>query len=270
MPKPEAASPQAWQTDVWNRMSDVYVREIDRRFIAVVDGVIRRGELHPGDRVLDVGTGTGSVALRSAGLVAPDGHVIGVDISPAMLALAKRRAEAAGVAGVTFREGGAEAIPADAASFDVVLASLSLMFVIDRARAAREIARVLKPEGRFVASVWARAPECDIIRFQETVARFSEPPPVAGVGPGALGDPSSFVRELEAAGLDCRVERESSSFEFPDFESAWSTLAGVTAAKLSAERAEEAKRAVMAAMYPDGDRPRRFDNVAQFICGRLD
>jgi SAM-dependent methyltransferase len=269
MSKAEAAeSGRAWQTDVWNRMSDVYVHEIDGRFAPVVDALIRRAELLAGDHVLDIGTGTGAAALRSATRVGSGGHVVALDISPAMLGLARSRAAAAGLGNVTSREGGAEAIPADGASFEVVLASLSLMYVIDRALAAREIARVLKPRGRFVAAVWAPAPECDIVLFQEMAARFAGPPPVAGVGPGALGDPSSFLRALAAAGLDCRVERETLGFDFPDFASAWSTLAGVTAARLSAERAEEAKRAVMAAMYPDGDRPRSFRNVTQFISGR--
>ena len=103
---------------------------------------------------MDLGTGTGSVALRAAPLVG-EGEVTGVDISADMLAVAKRRAAKLGVGGVMFREGGAEAIPAEDGSFDVVLACLCLMFVIDRAAAAREFARVLRPGGRFVAAVWA-------------------------------------------------------------------------------------------------------------------
>jgi len=70
------------------------------------------------------------------------GTVIGIDISREMLTLATHTAAALGLDNVDFREGRAEAIPADTASMDVVLASLSLMYVIDRAAAAREIARV--------------------------------------------------------------------------------------------------------------------------------
>ena len=64
----------AWQTGVWNRMSDVYIREIDQRFAPVVDALIRRASLVTGEHVLDLGTGTGSVAIRAASLVR-DGRV---------------------------------------------------------------------------------------------------------------------------------------------------------------------------------------------------
>ena len=78
-----------WQTGVWNRISDIYLREIDRRFAPVVEAVIARAVLAPGEDVLDLGTGTGAVAQLAAALVGPSGHVAGVDISPEMLALAK-------------------------------------------------------------------------------------------------------------------------------------------------------------------------------------
>src|SRR5206468_1542274 len=103
-----------------------------------------------GQRVLDLGTGTGAVAERAARLVRPGGEVLGVDISPAMLAQARRRLAAVGLGDVVFGEGRAEALPAPDGCFDAVLASLSLMYVIDRPAAAREIARVLRPGGRLV------------------------------------------------------------------------------------------------------------------------
>src|SRR5262245_63996257 len=64
-----------WQTDVWNRMSQIYQREFDRRFVPVIEHVIARAGLKPGERALDLGAGTGSVALRAATLVAPGGRV---------------------------------------------------------------------------------------------------------------------------------------------------------------------------------------------------
>jgi SAM-dependent methyltransferase len=152
--------------------------------------------------------------------------------------------------------------------FDAVLASLSLMYVIDRETAAREIARVLRPGGRFVAAVWAGPDQCDIVLFQQTAGRFAGPPPIPGVGPGALADPRPFLRQLDTAGIDVRVETETLFFDFPDFTSAWNALAGVTTTDLSNERQQEAKAAVMAAMYPDGDVARRFRNTTQFIIGR--
>ena len=76
-----------WQIGVWDRISPIYLREVDNRFTEVVDSVIRRAALRPGQRVLDLGTGTGSIAVRAASLVTPGGNVTAVDISPEMLGL---------------------------------------------------------------------------------------------------------------------------------------------------------------------------------------
>jgi SAM-dependent methyltransferase len=258
----------AWQVGVWDRMAETYLREIDARFAPVVEQVMVRAGLRPGDRVLDLGSGTGSVAVRAVALVAPDGEVVGVDPSGDMIALAEGRAESLGLGGITFRQGRGEEIPAVDSAFDVVLASLSLMYAIDRAATAREIARVLRPGGRFVAAVWAGAEACDIVRFQQVAGRYAPPPPVAGVGPGALADLSPFLRELGAAGIEATVARETLGFEFPNFSLAWEVLAGVTTSGLSPERRQEAQAAVMAAMWPEPEKPREFQNVTQFIVGR--
>src|SRR5687768_13298289 len=62
-----------WQIGVWDRISDIYLREIDQRFAPVVENVIARAGLEPGHRVLDLGTGTGPVAERAAPVVSPAG-----------------------------------------------------------------------------------------------------------------------------------------------------------------------------------------------------
>src|SRR5262249_60931100 len=72
----------AWQISVWDRMVPVYIREIDKRF----EPIVNRAHLKSGQHVLDLGTGTGSVALRAAEAVAPNGRVTAVDINPEMLA----------------------------------------------------------------------------------------------------------------------------------------------------------------------------------------
>jgi SAM-dependent methyltransferase len=186
-----------------------------------------------------------------------------------MLALARRRLGDSGYTNVDLREGRAEQLPAGDGTVDVLLASLSLMYVIDRAAAAREVRRVLRPGGRFVAAVWAAAERCDIVLFQQTAGKFAPPPPVPGVGPGALADPTGFVAQLADVGIDARVETEELGFDFPDFGLAWEVLAGVTTAQLAPERRQEAKEAVQAVMWPRGQGSKRFRNVTQFLVGHV-
>jgi SAM-dependent methyltransferase len=260
----------AWQTGVWDRMSDVYIREIDRRFAPVVDAVLARAALRGGERVLDLGTGTGAVALGAAALVGPEGEIVAVDISPRMLALAERQARERRLANIQMLEGRAESLPIPDASVDAVLASLSLMYVIDRAAAAAEIARVLRPGGRVVAAVWAGPERCDIVRFQQIAGSFAPEPPVPGVGPGALADPAPFLAQLAAAGIAADVETETLGFDFDSFAAAWGALASVTAAQLAPDRLQAAQAATFAAIYPNGNGPRHFRNDTHFITGTRD
>src|SRR5688572_28348231 len=85
--QPDPGAGLTWQTGVWDRISRLYREEIDPRFAPVVEGVVRRADLRPGDRALDLGTGTGAVAAQAALAVGPSGRVVAVDISPEMLAL---------------------------------------------------------------------------------------------------------------------------------------------------------------------------------------
>lgn len=256
-----------WQVDVWNEIADVYETEIDQRFVPVVDHLLGYARLEPGEDVVDLGTGTGAVAIAAAEAVGERGSVTGVDISPDMLDTARRRAGKV-PARLEFLEGRAEAIPIDDASADVVLASLSLMYVLDRRAAAGEIARVLRPGGRFVSATWAGPDENDIVAFQVTAGGFAPPPPVPGVGPGSMADLSPFMADLADAGLEARWEKELPVFEFGTFEAAWDALAGVTTAALDPEIQEQAKAAVREAMWPDPNAPRVFRNATHYIVAR--
>jgi SAM-dependent methyltransferase len=258
----------AWQIRVWDRMAEFYLQEIDRRFVPVVEQVLSRAMLQPGETILDLGTGTGSVAILAAAQVGADGRVKAVDVSPEMLAKAREQLKRLAITNVDLAEGRAEAIPTDDQSIDAVIASLSLMYVIDRAAAAKEIARVLRPGGRFVAAVWAGPDETDIVKFQQAAGRFAPKPPVQGVGPGAMADPSEFLSQLLTAGLDGRCEKVTTTFEFPNFQQAWDALAGVTAATLEPGIQQEAKAAVRELMWGDVSSPRTFRNATQFILAR--
>lgn len=106
-----------------------------------------RANLKEGDHVLDVATGTGAVAIPAARTVGLDGKVVGIDLSPEMVVLARRKAAAAGLAQIEVREGDAEQLDFPENCFDRVLCSLGLFFVPDMGSALREWFRVLKPGG---------------------------------------------------------------------------------------------------------------------------
>lgn len=106
------------------------------------------GELHPGERVVDCGSGAGADALIAARLVGPTGRVIGVDITPEMVERARANAREAGATNVEFRAGLLEALPVDAGWADVVISNGVLNLVPDKAAALAEMHRVLRPGGR--------------------------------------------------------------------------------------------------------------------------
>jgi ubiquinone/menaquinone biosynthesis C-methylase UbiE len=130
--------------------------------------------LRRGERVLDVACGTGIVTRRAAQLVGPQGAVAGLDINPAMLAVARTAAPAS----IEWYEASVESIPCPDASFDVVTCSLGLQFVPDRAAAMREMRRVLKDGGRVAIGTPAAIPPVFEILAQALARHVS--PEVAG------------------------------------------------------------------------------------------
>jgi SAM-dependent methyltransferase len=137
---------------------------------------------HPGERLLDVGTGTGAVALRAARAGA---NVTGVDLAPALIDTARRLARTAGLS-IRFDVADAERLPYPDASFDVVCSVLGVVFAPDHTAATRELARVCRPAGRLGIVAWRPGPGGD--GFDRMLARFS-PPPRTGPKPGDWGRP---------------------------------------------------------------------------------
>jgi arsenite methyltransferase len=105
-------------------------------------------ELHPGETVLDLGSGGGIDVLLSAKRVGPSGKAYGVDMTGEMLELARSNAAKAGSTNVEFLEGLIEAIPLPDAIVDVVISNCVINLSTDKAAVIREIARVLRPGGR--------------------------------------------------------------------------------------------------------------------------
>lgn len=127
----------------------LFTRGCERAFR---ETMLRPARLRPGEAVLDVGCGTGTLAILAARQVGQAGAVIGVDASPEMVARAERKAARRGVS-ATFLVGAAQHLPFPDGHFDVVTTTLVLHHLprSGRQQLAREIGRVLKPGGRVLA-----------------------------------------------------------------------------------------------------------------------
>lgn len=154
--------------------------------------LVRYAGVRRGERVLDVGTGSGIVAVTAGRQGA---EVAGVDPSPDLLTKARDNAALAECPAIRWDEGSAEQLPYADASFDVVLSQYAHMFSPEPDAAAREMLRVLKPGGRLAFSAWTPdgiAPRLMGLSFRYLPPMPGEPPP----SPFEWGDPRGVRRRL--------------------------------------------------------------------------
>ncbi len=150
-------------------------------------------EIRPGDTVLDLGSGGGFDCFLAAGRVGPEGRVVGVDMTEEMIARARENAKKGGFANVEFRLGEIEKLPVGDGEVDLVISNCVLNLVPDKAKAFREIARVLKEGGRVMIS--------DIVRRGELPATLQgNLEAYAACVAGAL-EVEEYLGLMKAAGL---------------------------------------------------------------------
>ena len=130
---------------------DIYVPRIFNPWARLL---LDRADLSPGESVLDVATGPGTVARLAAERVGPRGRVVGTDISPAMIGIAQGKPAADQAAAIEYLVAPAAPLPVPDRSFDVVTCQQGLQFFPDRQAAFKEMHRALRPGGRLVAAVW--------------------------------------------------------------------------------------------------------------------
>ena len=199
-------------------------------FVPWAEVLIERTGVRPGDRVLDVASGTGVVARMAADRAGPSGHVVASDVSPAMLARAAGRAPSPDAAPIEFVHAPAAQLPFPDAGFDVVLCQQGLQFFEDRLAALRELARATRPGGALGLAVWAIGHRLEPFDdYAEALAAVGVEPPF----PGAF-DPATFsmsraeVRALlEKAGwTDTDVEVVELAVTWPDAQAATAGILG--------------------------------------------
>ena len=156
-----------------------------------------------GDRVLDIGCGTGE-STRDAARAAGRAAALGVDLSSRMVERARRRAAEEGVANARFLQADAQVHPFAAGAFDVAISRTGAMFFGDPEAAFANVARALRPGGRLALLVWQPLGKNHWLRdFHRTLAvgqRLAPPPPDAP-GPLSWSDPDRVRRILAAAGF---------------------------------------------------------------------
>lgn len=168
----------------------------------------RHAALRPGETVLDLGSGAGNDCFVARHEVGPEGHVIGVDATPEMIARARANARKLGFVNVEFRLGEIEHLPVESGTIDCVVSNCVLNLVPDKSRAFAEIVRVLKPGGRMcVSDIVATGPLPEPVR--EAAGLY------VGCVAGAIPQ-TEYVALLRTAGLeDVRIV-EARPIPLPD------------------------------------------------------
>lgn len=193
------------QAAFWNgpggKMWLASYERIQRNIAGFGDAVLTAAAARPGEKVLDVGCGTGTTTARLAGAIGPQGQVLGADISEPLIAAAR----AQNLANASFVVGDATTYPFETAAFDLVFSRFGVMFFADPVDAFKNLRRALKPSGRLVFVCW-RTPQENPWGLVPMRAAAPHLPPFERPGPEdpgqyAFGDRARVERILKEAGF---------------------------------------------------------------------
>lgn len=210
----------------------------------VANDLIRLAALRPGERVLDVACGTGVVARLAAQQVGSKGTVVGVDIHPGMLQVARSSTPAN--LSLEWHQASADDMPLPDAAFDVVLCQLGLEFMQDKTAALAEMYRVLVPGGRIILNV--PAPASKLFTILAAAMKQHISPQAAGFinQVFSLDDTTAIHRMMSEAGFrDVALQVNDKLFNLPpskDF--LWQYVSSTPLAAMAAQ-ADEAELAAL-------------------------
>jgi SAM-dependent methyltransferase len=173
----------------------------------------------PGQQLIDVATGPGTVAQAAAAALGPSGHVTACDISPAMLDIARSVPPQSGAAPIEYVESPAAPLAGASSSQDIVTCQQGVQFVPDRGAAVDEMFRVLRPGGRVALAVWAAIEECPPMAALQRAIRDQlgdEPADRYRSGPWGMPGGASLADLLKAGGFsDVEVDKHELTAVFP-------------------------------------------------------
>ncbi|ETX29184.1 class I SAM-dependent methyltransferase [Roseivivax isoporae] len=213
---PNAAQAEAWGGDMGRRWA-ARTADLEAQMAGVLDVLLDRAALAPGERVLDIGCGAGGSTRAAARAVGPSGSALGLDISAPLLALARERAPD----NARFVQADAQVHGFDGPPFDAALSRFGVMFFDDPVAAFANIRSALAPGGRLVMACWA-GPEGNPWFTDPRDAAVARLGPVPqgdpdAAGPMAFRDPSRVLPILAAAGFaDAGVETVTPDLHLPD------------------------------------------------------
>jgi SAM-dependent methyltransferase len=184
------------------------IEHFDRVLAPVTALVVDAAAPRPGEQVVEIGCGTGGMAVQLAAAVAPDGHVVGVDIGAQMVEAARHRAAQVGVTNATFVQADAAVVDLPDGAFDLLVSQFGVMFFAHPAGAFARLARLLRPGGRLAFVCWQDSARSEYFAVPAAAVAQHAPEVMAELatsplpGPFALADPSLVRSLLAGAGLE--------------------------------------------------------------------
>lgn len=213
---------EIFEPRTWNMVAPGYAEQIMATFSSFAEDALALALLRPGEHVLDVATGPGTLALPAARLGV---RVTAVDFAPEMIAELRSRAEREGIEGIEARVADATALPFEDDAFDAVFSMFALNLMENRGAALREILRVARMGGRAVVGTpgdMSRYPVFADVR--DIVGRALPQLDLQLDLP--LAEPSALLDEMLTAGFaNVEVRRVTRSFTFPSVAALWAIAA---------------------------------------------
>jgi SAM-dependent methyltransferase len=213
-----AGPPKQNDPTEWTNIAAAY-EEVSEPFMALfAEEAMRIAGLRSTDRVLDVATGPGTLAVRAAPLVK---EVVATDYSEGMLERLRARIDRQKIPNISVKQMNGQQLELASESFDAAFSIFGLIFFPDRSRGFRELCRVLKPEGRAVVVGWGPVERIPFIDAMLRGLREALPdlPAPSGTPPAqSLQDPARFATEMMEAGFD-QVEIVTRTLQLPSSDS---------------------------------------------------